>query len=649
MSKTKGFSKVLALVIMLALVIGILPMGAAAATYGDVTLSIPSGEGLSLSAPSISNQNTTFTYSVVSAVSGYRPANFSLQIAPDANVTVSITTQNGAVITQEGTIPGSNYWLVIPSTSSASSVTVTSSGGYTYIVNCEKPNGADQASLTGLYAYLPAPGQFTNEGVNTGGWGDAFASQSNGLKDLVGTVSNTGVSLGFFGGYVVLDLGTTVDNQNVTHYTPVENSANNPYGIDFIIYGNAFVSNAEPGCVQVAQGEAQYDADNNLIGYIPYDVNEDGVVWYDIAGSLHYQDTTSWDAAYTYQNPVPGNDSTTTYPNTGTIHSDGVEYSFVVDNELPAQNIISYNPFHRHSWFPLWSNYFMNRTYTDNNNNTTTYGPVNQASVLNDNGVVVEERLPFAKYHKDTTNGSTLTLTGVRLGGTASTATGNFAFGYADVHGKNTTSGFTAFDVAYNPYSVTAANIASDSAWNTFLGNSYGGGDPIDISWAVYPARYDTGANAGLAHPNAGEPVDLSSIYYVRVYTGEASMNPTAAFGEISTEVCGVYLASGTGSGTAVAPTITIDEESLASIASEGATVTTTPVSGNQQIITISGLANAWNTEFELEVSGGTYIYMNGANTDTMDIDLTDGPVTVQIINQSGTAEAFITLLKLYA
>ncbi|MHC1721577.1 MAG: S-layer homology domain-containing protein [Aminipila sp.] len=88
-----------------------------------------------------------------------------------------------------------------------------------------------------------------------------------------------GVSLGNFGGYVTYHFNDAIDN-----------SDKNPYGIDFIIYGNSSAYNndgrnsmgfAEPAQVWVSQ---------------------DGEKWYAIAGSDHYKDSTIWDYEMTYYN-----------------------------------------------------------------------------------------------------------------------------------------------------------------------------------------------------------------------------------------------------------------------------------------------------------------------------------------------------------
>ncbi len=86
------------------------------------------------------------------------------------------------------------------------------------------------------------------------------------LKDGGGVLS-----VGNFGGYIIYQ-----------YEKPIENDPKNPYGADFIVYGNAFGTGAhEPGYVQVSQ---------------------DGETWYTLAGSDHYEDYNDWDYSMTYTN-----------------------------------------------------------------------------------------------------------------------------------------------------------------------------------------------------------------------------------------------------------------------------------------------------------------------------------------------------------
>ncbi|MBQ7623640.1 MAG: hypothetical protein IJS65_00005, partial [Clostridia bacterium] len=109
--------------------------------------------------------------------------------------------------------------------------------------------------------YLPINSQYTNI--------------SYGLSPEA-TLSGDLKSLGNFGGYI-------------TYYyeNGIKDDPKNPYGIDFYVYGNAFIvettgnktGSAEPGQVWVS---------------------EDNVTYYALAGSEHYNDDTLWDYTVTY-------------------------------------------------------------------------------------------------------------------------------------------------------------------------------------------------------------------------------------------------------------------------------------------------------------------------------------------------------------
>ncbi len=104
-----------------------------------------------------------------------------------------------------------------------------------------------------LFEYFPAPGQH----INIDKIGTPRAAQN-----MVSNFSSL-ISLGSFGGYVVMGF----ENACINH-------PDNPYGIDFTIFGNAFTGSSEPGVVWVMQDE-----------------NENGFpddTWYEIAGSSHF-------------------------------------------------------------------------------------------------------------------------------------------------------------------------------------------------------------------------------------------------------------------------------------------------------------------------------------------------------------------------
>lgn len=336
------------------------------------------------------------------ATNGYYPFSFSLIVSNRSKV-ASVTVSNGGsfhwayeedgnggyVTDEDGNYVEStttNYGVVVLPTTSASTVTVTGTGNIgSATFNCAQPNGGTTAAGTELYAYLPAPAQFVNEGVTTGGWGDAY--------DSAGTLkgnSSTGMSLGFFGGYAVYKF----ENQ-------IADDPTHPYGADFIVYGNAFWGNSEAGCIQVSK---------------------DGQTWYDIAGSMYYTKSTP-NSTITYNNPSVTEDAAITAPgsNLGTL----APVSYTLNG---AAGTVTTNTFHNHSWFPLNANYFAA------SGSRAAMAKVDEFSfvsrTLASNGVT-----------------DTLTFTGTLLNNYPGiSATASIGFGYCDVHPNKTLGGTIAYN-----------------------------------------------------------------------------------------------------------------------------------------------------------------------------------------------------------
>ena len=126
-----------------------------------------------------------------------------------------------------------------------------------------------------VVSYLPL-GQF----ARGSGWGDATGK-------FTGGYSATGVSLGALGGYIEFEFADGITNDS-----------NNPYGVDFVVYGNAFNGNPEAGAVQVS---------------------EDGKTWYELAGSMYY------DGNFNYVGTKVANKFSAAY--TGTLNNATVEYT----------------------------------------------------------------------------------------------------------------------------------------------------------------------------------------------------------------------------------------------------------------------------------------------------------------------------------
>lgn len=123
--------------------------------------------------------------------------------------------------------------------------------------------------ISEVIEYTPAPGQFTN----TIPWGSPSTSTS-----IVGNVNGT-ICLGAFGGYVIFRFEN-----------PVENHPDNPYGVDFTVFGNPLIHWSEPGIVWVMK-----DQNGN---------RQPDDIWYELAGSDYHFSSSMRDYRVTYTNPA---------------------------------------------------------------------------------------------------------------------------------------------------------------------------------------------------------------------------------------------------------------------------------------------------------------------------------------------------------
>jgi hypothetical protein len=113
--------------------------------------------------------------------------------------------------------------------------------------------------------YFPAPGQHIN--IESSGTPAAAQKMTESLSSMV--------SMGSFGGYIVAGF----ENACV-------NDPNNPYGIDFTVFGNAFPGSSEAGVIWVMKDE-----------------NKNGIAddtWCEIAGSKYFHSVTVKNYEVTY-------------------------------------------------------------------------------------------------------------------------------------------------------------------------------------------------------------------------------------------------------------------------------------------------------------------------------------------------------------
>ena len=431
------------------------------------------------------------------------PQGFSL-IFSNANGTnfdvnsVTVTTTNAAAFAfnTEGEQNPKYGYGAVQLCGDETSITITRDGvDGQCMINVPKPTA--QVDGQGLAAYLPAAGQFMNEGANGSGWGGPFtATGSQKLKGLVEGYVTTGVSLGAFGGYVVLDFGVPAKDEAGNVTGGIYNDPDNAYGVDFILYGNAMGTWAEPGCVQVSL---------------------DGENWYDLAGSLHYRPETTdkgyaiWDYSTTYTHPEAA-ESEETGANGVAVPYASTYKLRPTSTEETESGTVAINAWHKHSYFPLYNNYFV----ALNGLSTSLNGLVPPLTGLN--------LTTFGSYAAKTdASAAKLTLKGVKLvppknNNANSTAPDDFLFGYVDCHPNGLRS-----NVQLNPYTTGRTS------------NTTSNGDPMDLSWAVN---------------KDGSPKQLDAVRYVRVYTGVQQMN--GIMGESSTEVLGSHRAVKKGDGASV-------------------------------------------------------------------------------------------------
>lgn len=155
---------------------------------------------------------------------------------------------------------------------------------------------ANRMYVRRLFEFNPAPGQFINK------------SPGN-LESAAGILGKKGmVSLGAWGGYVVLGFDHKVINTANTH--------------DIIIYNNAMANFAEPGVVWVMEDEnGNGKPDDN---------------WYEIKGSASTSPGYIRNYTVTYTRPDPITGDVPWKDNKGNT------------------GVVKTNTFHKQSYFPLW-------------------------------------------------------------------------------------------------------------------------------------------------------------------------------------------------------------------------------------------------------------------------------------------------------
>lgn len=361
----------------------------------------------------------TDAYNAVYAgpTAGFVPDLYSLYLKSDAALTLTSNSTDivfrtydaNGNMTETNTVTGTSgtgYFSTVIYVKAAGSIQVATAGSTTATtINFSEPNDPSsvhnaQLHPDGAIAYLPGITQYANRGD----WGSISTDGNNLLtpatkvKGYKGFAAN-GFSLGSLGGYVQYDFSSN----------PIQNLDTNPYGVDFVVYGNAFNGNPEAAAVQVYAQEVL--SDGTLGAY----------KWYELAGSMYYSDSAVRNATVYYTKDDAGLHATVN----GVIHSQ--------------------NPFTTAAtWFPTKGGMSHEATSGINNTLTNTY---------------------ITEY-----TDTTLKFTGV-TSIPDSDSNADYAFGYADVTPVPSVKDGTPVN-PYTPYtSDKDGGDGFDLAWAVELGS----------------------------------------------------------------------------------------------------------------------------------------------------------------------------------
>lgn len=209
----------------------------------------------------------------------------------------------------------------------------------------EEPTpGETTAYITKVFDFMPAVGQFTNQ-LPLYESGDTQEIMNEKVLEAIGNNKKSMISLGGFGGYVVVGFDHTI--QNVTGKR------------DFRVLGNAFYANANPDANAPEGGSCEPG-----VIMVAYDANKNGVPddneWYEIAGSAHEDPKKElW-----YQKALEnGNDVNTHLNYEITYHRPAKEpgseeemNSYIRwEDNLGNKGYKVKNIFHNQCYFPLWA------------------------------------------------------------------------------------------------------------------------------------------------------------------------------------------------------------------------------------------------------------------------------------------------------
>jgi hypothetical protein len=353
------------------------------------------------------------------------------------------------------------------------------------------PNAYSGYLLVGQYGQGTSWGSiYSNYNITSGNQhkNDTDPDTVSKYKIINGYKQNEGVSLGLFGGYVQFDMGNA----------PIKKSSNNPYGVDFVIYGNVVgTGSAEPGSVQVSP---------------------DGKIWYELAGAHYYDASTVRNVTVNYRK-VTSTDST--HDNIGIwFNLNGAADAFV------SRNLI---------WWPDY-------------NDSSVSPPLPEFSgVMDIDGEVnTDGGAPYAFWTRPSGAFETIEFTGITgLDSNSGSGTEYYLFGYFDV----TPNGGSPDGTAVNPYQPYATGKIGGDGFDLSWAVDISTGEPVDISNMSF--RYVRLYTAIYTIENTGQD---RSAEVCGLYTAVPAGNPVGTTAAPTVTVGGTPVTPG----TTTVPTIPI-------------------------------------------------------------------------------------------
>lgn len=239
------------------------------------------------------------------------------------SIATSVTNGNWEWKVDGNTVSNDSVYYFISDKEGAHKVSITVSNGTATAtteatIQVNKETVDYKNSRVKVHEFFPAPGQFVNELPM---WSEGLTDAQMNARAEDG-VNGGLVSLGSFGGYIVMSLNHAIMNV--------------PGQPSFRVLGNGFASWSESGIIEVA-----VDANGNGL---PDDE------WFEIAGSEYNKPSTIKDYEITYYKPdeekVP-----VTHPHFP--YASDLEYIKWTDNKGSSGYVLK-NSFHMQSYFPQW-------------------------------------------------------------------------------------------------------------------------------------------------------------------------------------------------------------------------------------------------------------------------------------------------------